>query len=148
MISDLDPQVLDHLAHLARLRRKRWPSRLADPEATAEALADLMTMGMKPALGWWRAQLAPVVREGPVCPPRALEQPITYADIVMAAEELAGISARPSVALELLAEMTLVAELSADVLGTAFALYEELCDDFAGRGAPDRGGRPHPAPAS
>jgi hypothetical protein len=123
----LDPDVLDHLAHLARQRRKRWPSRLADPEATAEALADQLVAGALPALGWWRAQLAPGdAPAAPLCPPPVPLGPPEYGDIILFAEELAGIEARAEVALELLAEMVITAGLTADVLQAAYGLYEEL----------------------
>ena len=127
MLADLDPELLEHLAYLARGRQKRWPSRVADPEKTAEALADQLAASVFPALGWWRAQLAPRHPSGaPLCPPPAPVGKPSHTDIILFAEELAGIRARPEVALELLAEMTIVAGLTADVLQSAFALFEEL----------------------
>ena len=123
----LDPDVLAHLAHIARARREQWRSRLADSEATAESLAELLADGQIPALGWWRDQFPPrMASDGPLRPSAPRNQPWEYADLVLAAEELAGIQASAPTALELLAEITLLGRLGADALRLAFELFEEL----------------------
>ena len=70
----LDPDVLAHLAHIARARREQWRSRLADSEATAESLAELLADGQIPALGWWRDQFPPTNAPSPETARKAREK--------------------------------------------------------------------------
>jgi hypothetical protein len=126
-LTDLDADVLQHLAYTARSRQSRMPLRLVDPEATATALAELLVDGVTPALGWWRAQLAPrLPSDAPLCPPASPLEPPTETDVILLAEELATLRAPSDVALGTLAEMVVLGELSAEVLRRCFDLYEEL----------------------
>ena len=123
----LDPDVLAHLAHIARARREQWRSRLADSEATAESLAELLADGQIPALGWWRDQFPPrMASDGPLRPSAPRNQPWEYVDLVLAAEELAGIQAsapnRPSRVISANNSRA----VGADALRLAFELFEEL----------------------
>jgi hypothetical protein len=54
----LDPATLRGLASLIE---DRGPQRrpLRDPEASAQALAEMLEQGATPTIGWWRRQFAP-----------------------------------------------------------------------------------------
>jgi len=55
----LDPATLRELARLIEAREpQRRP--LRDPEASAQALAEMLEQGATPTIGWWCRQLAPV----------------------------------------------------------------------------------------